>query len=109
MPVSTAGFVRAKAKVFSASERGFQQLEAQLSPYIDPTGELRVGRRLRNADLPEEGRHPAILSAKHPLSVLLAEACHLQLLHAGPQLWYPDYIQQLQARAKHSNQSASDH
>ncbi|XP_035920072.1 uncharacterized protein LOC118517729 [Anopheles stephensi] len=57
-----------------------------LSPYIDHTGVLRVGGRLGNADLPEEGRHPAILSAKHPLSVLLAVAYHLQLLHAGPQL-----------------------
>ncbi|XP_035918494.1 uncharacterized protein LOC118516625 [Anopheles stephensi] len=45
-----------------------------LSPYIDHTGVLRVSGRLGNADLPEEGRHPAILSAKHPLSVLLAVA-----------------------------------
>ncbi|XP_052891389.1 uncharacterized protein LOC128299453 [Anopheles moucheti] len=57
-----------------------------LSPYLDHTGMLRIGGRLGNAELPEEGKHPIMLSSKHPLSVLLAVAYHVKLLHAGPQL-----------------------
>ncbi|XP_065093725.1 uncharacterized protein LOC135714319 [Ochlerotatus camptorhynchus] len=57
-----------------------------LSPFIDQDDLIRVGGRLRNAALSDFVKHPVVLSAKHPLSTLLASFFHLKLLHAGPQL-----------------------
>ncbi|XP_062714093.1 uncharacterized protein LOC134290886 [Aedes albopictus] len=57
-----------------------------LKPFIDEDGTLRVGGRLRNAALSIANKHPIVLSAKHPLSALLASSLHVSLLHAGPQL-----------------------
>ncbi|XP_055634052.1 uncharacterized protein LOC129774355 [Toxorhynchites rutilus septentrionalis] len=57
-----------------------------LNPFIDRDNILRVGGRLSNAPLTTETKHPLVLSAKHPLSALLASHYHLKLLHAGPQL-----------------------
>ncbi|XP_058810933.1 uncharacterized protein LOC131675805 [Topomyia yanbarensis] len=57
-----------------------------LNPFVDPEGTVRVGGRLRNAALTDAKKHPIVLSAKHPLAVLLASFYHLKLLHAGPQL-----------------------
>ncbi|XP_058839510.1 uncharacterized protein LOC131694986 [Topomyia yanbarensis] len=57
-----------------------------LSPIIDHNGVLRVGGRLRNANISDSAKHPILLSSKHPLSALLANQCHKALLHAGPQL-----------------------
>ncbi|XP_055527262.1 uncharacterized protein LOC129719871 [Wyeomyia smithii] len=56
-----------------------------LNPFIDSDRILRVGGRLRHAALSNDKRHPIVLSAKHPLSALLASHFHLKLLHAGPQ------------------------
>ncbi|XP_062538337.1 uncharacterized protein LOC134206623 [Armigeres subalbatus] len=57
-----------------------------LKPFVDEDGTLRVGGRLRNAALSVANKHPIVLSAKHPLSALLASSFHISLLHAGPQL-----------------------
>uniref|UniRef100_A0AAG5DVF4 Integrase catalytic domain-containing protein n=1 Tax=Anopheles atroparvus TaxID=41427 RepID=A0AAG5DVF4_ANOAO len=57
-----------------------------LSPFVDASGVLRVGGRLRNAQLDIATKHPIVLSSKHPLASLLVEAYHTKLLHAGPQL-----------------------
>ncbi|XP_058840886.1 uncharacterized protein LOC131696359 [Topomyia yanbarensis] len=43
-----------------------------LNPFVDPEGTVRVGGRLRNAALTDAKKHPIVLSAKHPLAVLLA-------------------------------------
>ncbi|XP_062539087.1 uncharacterized protein LOC134207379 [Armigeres subalbatus] len=57
-----------------------------LKPFVDEDGTLRVGGRLRNAALSVANKHPIVLSAKHPLSALLASSFHISLLHVGPQL-----------------------
>ncbi|XP_062558124.1 uncharacterized protein LOC134223001 [Armigeres subalbatus] len=57
-----------------------------LKPYIDEDRIIRIGGRLRNVTLSDYVKHPIVLSAKHPLSTLLASFFHLKLLHAGPQL-----------------------
>ncbi|XP_062538675.1 uncharacterized protein LOC134206948 [Armigeres subalbatus] len=57
-----------------------------LKPYIDEDRIIRVGGRLLNATLFDYVKHPIVLSAKHPLSTLLASFFHLKLLHTGPQL-----------------------
>ena len=56
-----------------------------LSPFIDQAGIMRVGGRLSNANLPDSTKHPIILSSKHQLSTLLAEAYHQKYLHSGPE------------------------
>lgn len=56
-----------------------------LRPYVDERGILRVGGRLRNADLPIEHRHPMLLNGRNPLAKLLARHHHEMNLHAGPQ------------------------
>ncbi|XP_049300569.1 uncharacterized protein LOC125774382 [Anopheles funestus] len=57
-----------------------------LSPFIDHDGILRVGGRLRNAQITDATKHPIVLSSKHPLASLLVCWYHRKLLHAGPQL-----------------------
>ncbi|XP_058816948.1 uncharacterized protein LOC131680246 [Topomyia yanbarensis] len=57
-----------------------------LKPTMYKDGVIRVGGRLKYAVVSEEMKHPIMLLAKHPLSVLLTEYYHSNLLHAGPQL-----------------------
>ncbi|XP_038106987.1 uncharacterized protein LOC119766486 [Culex quinquefasciatus] len=57
-----------------------------LNPFVDVNRILRVGGRLRNAKLTHESKHPIVLSARHPLTALLASYFHEKLLHAGPAL-----------------------
>ncbi|XP_049873592.1 uncharacterized protein LOC126373008 isoform X4 [Pectinophora gossypiella] len=57
----------------------------QLSPFIDDSGVLRVGGRLKNAALNYEKKHPALLDSKHHLTKILMAAEHLRQGHAGPQ------------------------
>ncbi|XP_052567192.1 uncharacterized protein LOC128093655 [Culex pipiens pallens] len=57
-----------------------------LNPILHGDGLIRVGGRLSNAAVPDEVKHPIVLLAKHPLSILLAKSYHVDLLHAGPQL-----------------------
>ncbi|XP_065088848.1 uncharacterized protein LOC135710257 [Ochlerotatus camptorhynchus] len=57
-----------------------------LNPFVDQNDIIRVGGRIRNAALSDAIKHPIVLSAKHPLSALLASSYHQKLLHAGPQL-----------------------
>lgn len=57
-----------------------------LSPFIDPSGILRVGGRLELSDFEYDKKHPILLSSKHPLTKLLFVHEHRRLLHAGPNL-----------------------
>ncbi|XP_055623418.1 uncharacterized protein LOC129766841 [Toxorhynchites rutilus septentrionalis] len=57
-----------------------------LSPHVTTDGIIRVGGRLSNTRLPVDHKHPIVLLAKHPLSILLVDYYHRSLLHAGPQL-----------------------
>lgn len=57
-----------------------------LNPFMDHSGILRVGGRLRRSEYTYEKIHPAILPAKHILTQLIAKEEHARLLHAGPQL-----------------------
>lgn len=56
-----------------------------LNPYLDESGLIRVGGRLRHSNLEEKTKHPIVLAA-HPLVSLLIQSTHLRALHAGPQL-----------------------
>ena len=54
----------------------------RLDPFLDK-GILRVGGRLRRADLPLETKHPAILPRKSHVTTLLIRHAHKRLGHAG--------------------------
>ena len=55
-----------------------------LHPYLDKKQLLRLGGRLNNSSLPEEQKHPIILSSSDTFSRLLLHHYHLQLSHCGP-------------------------
>ncbi|XP_058840273.1 uncharacterized protein LOC131695773 [Topomyia yanbarensis] len=55
----------------------------QMSPFLDQGKVLRVGGRLKLAQLPYQMKHPALLPSFHPLSLLIANYYHNKMLHAG--------------------------
>ena len=57
-----------------------------LCPFLDNSGMLRVGGRLRNANLPQTVKFPLILPKNHPVTRLLVNYYHLKYLHGGVQL-----------------------
>ena len=57
-----------------------------LSPFLDEHGILRVGGRLRNADIDEFKKHPILISANHWTTRLILEEIHKDNYHAGSQL-----------------------
>ncbi|XP_040161418.1 uncharacterized protein LOC120899524 [Anopheles arabiensis] len=56
-----------------------------LTPYLDDDL-LHVGGRLRHADVSPSRKHPLILPAGHPLSMLIANHYHFCYQHAGATL-----------------------
>jgi hypothetical protein len=56
-----------------------------LSPFIDDTGLLRVGGRLKNAPLKYDQKHPLLMPKNHSVTNLLIESIHKQQLHGGCQ------------------------
>jgi len=57
-----------------------------LNPFLDNSGILRVGGRLRHANLAYSHKHPILLPKRHVLTDLIVRYYHDILLHAGPQL-----------------------
>ncbi|XP_057332037.1 uncharacterized protein LOC130671915 [Microplitis mediator] len=63
---------------------------AELIPYVDYNGVLRVGGRLKNSLLDDDQKNPAILSRSSRLSTLLIEHSHQTTFHGGTQLTLAD-------------------
>ncbi|XP_061704588.1 uncharacterized protein LOC133515953 [Cydia pomonella] len=59
-----------------------------LNPYLDEKNVLRVGGRLRNADIPEERKHPIILSSRNALTLLIIADAHQKTLHGTMPLMF---------------------
>ncbi|UYV61264.1 hypothetical protein LAZ67_1004155, partial [Cordylochernes scorpioides] len=57
-----------------------------LNPFIDESGLLRVGGRLRHSNLQFDEKHPIILPRGHFITELIVRQCHLDHLHSGLQL-----------------------
>lgn len=57
-----------------------------LSPFIDENGLIRVGGRLKNANISSQAKHPILLPKSHVISSLIIDDYHLKYFHAGPQL-----------------------
>jgi hypothetical protein len=56
----------------------------KLCPFIDGSGVLRVGGRLRQSNLQEGQKHPVVLSKQSGLNNMLIDYYHRSYLHAGP-------------------------
>ncbi|XP_011874449.1 PREDICTED: uncharacterized protein LOC105565671 [Vollenhovia emeryi] len=56
-----------------------------LNPYVDDEGIIRVGGRLKNADLPFDACHPILLPKDHELTKRIIIQQHLRYMHAGVQ------------------------
>ena len=57
-----------------------------LDPFFDSEGVLRVGGRLRRAELEFAEKHPALLPKNHHVSRLVIDHFHRQIHHQGRQL-----------------------
>ncbi|XP_018403166.1 PREDICTED: uncharacterized protein LOC108780076 [Cyphomyrmex costatus] len=56
-----------------------------LTPFLDKQGLIRVGGRLRYADLSQEQKHPIVLSSKHNLTLSIMREEHKRMLHCPPE------------------------
>ncbi|XP_060855378.1 uncharacterized protein LOC132933060 [Metopolophium dirhodum] len=59
---------------------------AQLSPFVDVCGILRVGGRIRQSNAPVTTHHPILLPKESALTTLIIRHFHLTYFHAGAQL-----------------------
>ncbi|XP_062534977.1 uncharacterized protein LOC134204168 [Armigeres subalbatus] len=57
----------------------------QLAPFIDVDGMLRVGGRLKHAQIPFHQKHPLLLPSGHHVTRILIESLHREHLHVGQQ------------------------
>ena len=55
----------------------------QLDPFVDQSGILRVGGRLKKSDLEENIKHPIILPKNGKIPRLVVESCHRRVHHQG--------------------------
>lgn len=55
----------------------------KLDPFIDGNGILRVGGRIRRADIPITEKHPAILPSSGHITELIVCDCHQRVRHQG--------------------------
>ena len=61
----------------------FESLKQQLSLYSDDHRLLRCKRRLQNASIPFDAKHPILLPADHHLTVPIIDNCHKRTAHNG--------------------------
>ncbi|XP_073995547.1 uncharacterized protein [Rhodnius prolixus] len=66
------------------SSRPKLRLVRILGFFVHTDGVLRVGGRLRQANIPESNKHPALLPQQHPLTALVIQDAHVSNLHVGP-------------------------
>ncbi|XP_055714844.1 uncharacterized protein LOC129808961 [Phlebotomus papatasi] len=57
-----------------------------LTPFLDDSNLMRVGRRLQASNLDMEQKHPMLFPAKHHVSRLIADKIHTYTCHGGPQM-----------------------
>lgn len=56
----------------------------KLRPFVDDSGLLRVGGRLKHSNLPISAKHPVLLPKTSRLSLLIVDCFHITYLHCGP-------------------------
>nr|XP_054774509.1 uncharacterized protein LOC129282657 [Lytechinus pictus] len=55
----------------------------RLDPFLDKEGIMRVGGRLKEAEMSFEGKHPILLPKKSHLTKLIVRHCHENVAHQG--------------------------
>ncbi|CAK1581456.1 unnamed protein product [Parnassius mnemosyne] len=76
--------VRHEQKLHLTDEVKATKSVKKLSPFIDDAGLLRVGGRLKHANLPATIKHPVLLPKASRLSLLIIDHFHVNYLHCGP-------------------------
>ena len=56
---------------------------ASLNPFVDENNLIRVGGRIKHANVQHNAKHPWLLPSKHHVTRLIIEHFHQKLLHAG--------------------------
>lgn len=59
---------------------------SRLRPFLDPSGVIRVGGRLRHSNLTYGCKHPMLLAKQSHLSSLICRRWHKITCHAGPRV-----------------------
>lgn len=59
---------------------------AQLRPFVDDQGVIRIGGRLQNSSLSENQKHPILLAKSSHLALLIVRYWHAVTCHAGSRL-----------------------
>ena len=80
--VQAASFER-ELEILRKGGAKLQGVIARLNPFLDESGLIRVGGRLRNANLAFGIRHPILLPKSSPLVTLLVSDRHVKNAHAG--------------------------
>lgn len=73
----------------SIQKTGYVELSskiANLNPYLDENGILRVGGRLNHSIVSSTAKHPIILSNHSRFTDLIIHQAHITTLHGGPRL-----------------------
>ncbi|XP_062538696.1 uncharacterized protein LOC134206972 [Armigeres subalbatus] len=66
------------------TDKEFKFSTRNLNPFIDEgDGIMRVGCRLKNAIIPYQQKHPALLPKKYPMTVALVRYLHRSNMHIG--------------------------
>ena len=65
----------------------------RLDPYLDADGVLRIGGRLRRANLPDSVKHPVILPKESHITRLIIQDSHRGIKHRGSGMTHNDLRQ----------------
>ena len=65
----------------------------RLDPYLDADGVLRIGGRLRRANLPDSVKHPVILPKESHITRLIIQDSHRSIKHQGSGMTHNDLRQ----------------
>lgn len=79
-------FFTTLSKELSTGKRVSSKHLARLRPFLDPSGVIRVGGRLRHSNLNYDCKHPMLLAKQSHLSTLLCRRWHKITCHAGPRI-----------------------
>ncbi|XP_036347756.1 uncharacterized protein LOC118757125, partial [Rhagoletis pomonella] len=85
-PDATKRFGPPSCSELSAAELRLISCLLRLQPFLDENNVLRVGGRLKNAEVTPDVRHPIILPKNCPLAKLIVCEIHKLTLHAGPRV-----------------------
>ena len=66
---------------------------ADLNPFLDDKGLIRVGGRIKNADIPFNHAHPILVPTDHKVSMLIIQHLHAEVGHQGRHITH-GYIRQ---------------